>query len=137
MASKKQVCLQSAALPFKRTTSGLKVLLITSRETGRWVLPKGNIDPGATALEAALQEAYEEAGVKGKAGSKRIGTFHYEKHDGGCSGLCHVEVFALEVVKELNKWPEKKQRRRVWMSAKKAASKVNERELRKLLLKFG
>ena len=94
----------------------LEVLLITSLNSKRWILPKGWPEPDLTAAESAAREAFEEAGVAGKVSAKPIGTYHYlkEKKDG--SGLpCSVEVFALAVTKQLHDWPEKGARTLAWV----------------------
>src|ERR1700758_3677314 len=102
---------QCAALPFKIAPDGIRVLLLTSRETGRWVIPKGWPIKGLKPREVAAREAYEEAGLVGSITSKRpVGIYHYEKQftEGGL--LCEVRVFLFRVDQQLDDWPEKGQR---------------------------
>ncbi len=112
----------------------VQVLLITSRDTGRWVIPKGWPIEGLTAAEAAAHEAWEEAGVEGLVAATDLGQFHYDKMmDPKPAVPCQVQVFALRVAKLRAKFPERKERRRRWFDALKAARKVAEPELRQLL----
>jgi 8-oxo-dGTP pyrophosphatase MutT (NUDIX family) len=125
---------QVAALPWRRKKSGIQILLITSRQTRRWVVPKGWPMDHLTDFNAAKREAFEEAGIEGRIKRKPIGSFIYDKvlSDGG-SKRCRVAVFALEVEREIKRWPEAHQRKRKWFSAKEAAKRVAEPELKALL----
>jgi 8-oxo-dGTP pyrophosphatase MutT (NUDIX family) len=91
--------IQYAALPFRSgVDSGVKVLLITSRDTGRWVIPKGWPVGQRAPHASAAREALEEAGVVGRVGRDSIGTYSYEKRlAGGTIVICEVQVFPLEV----------------------------------------
>jgi len=120
-------------VPYRITDAGIEVLLITSRGGKRWIIPKGIIDPGTTAVESACKEAYEEAGVGGKPGATAVGKYQYEKW----GGVCTVEVFPLEVSTVLEKWPESAIRHRQWMSAKEAAKEVKEPDLKQFILSLG
>jgi 8-oxo-dGTP pyrophosphatase MutT (NUDIX family) len=116
---------------------GLEVLLITSLNSKRWIVPKGWPEPDLSPAENAAREAFEEAGVTGKIAAQPIGTYHYlkEKKDGG--GVpCSVEVFALAVTKQLDDWPEKNSRELAWLSAEQAAARVSEPGLRQMLKDF-
>ena len=128
--------IQYAALPHRISQAGsLDIMLITSRDTGRWVLPKGWPMRGKTAPEAAAREAYEEAGIIGQADAAPVGSYHYRKRRRrGTSVLCRVEVFPLDVLDELQRWPEKRQRKRSWFSSEDAAALVDEAELKTLIL---
>jgi 8-oxo-dGTP pyrophosphatase MutT (NUDIX family) len=128
--------IQYAALPHRLSRTGsLDVMLITSRDTGRWVLPKGWPMRGKTAREAAAREAYEEAGLIGQADAAALGSYHYRKRRRrGTSVLCRVDVFPHDVLAELQRWPEKRQRRRSWFSVEDAAGLVDEAELKALIL---
>ena len=129
---------QFAALPWRRTADGrVQVLLITSRDTRRWVIPKGWPMPDRTPAEAAAQEAYEEAGVVGAAADKPIGVFVYGKRlrDGAVQPLA-VSVFPLEVFVEQLGFPEHGQRERLWTSPAEAAERVDEPELKALIRGF-
>jgi 8-oxo-dGTP pyrophosphatase MutT (NUDIX family) len=130
--------LQVGALCWRRAGSGaIKVLLITSRDTGRWVIPKGWPMRRRTEAAAAAREAYEEAGVRGTVVEKSLGLFAYEKGVGhGRTLTCVVRVFPLEVHEMLRKYPETGQRRTKWFHVAKAAGKVGEPELAALIRAF-
>jgi 8-oxo-dGTP pyrophosphatase MutT (NUDIX family) len=128
---------QVAALPWRRKKGGIEVMLVTSRDTGRWVLPKGWPEAGETLWDAAAREAGEEAGLKGAISPAEIGHYLYDKaRPGGLSMRCEVAVFPLEVKQVAAKWPEKGQRKRVWMSPSEAARRVREEDLSRLLAGF-
>lgn len=130
---------QYAALPFRLVDDqDLRVLLITSLRTRRWVLPKGWQKPNASPMETAAREAFEEAGVCGDVVSpKALGFYSYEKHlDGGASASCRVGVFALRVSHLAGSWPEKGQRALRWCTSKQAARLVHEPELAAILDAF-
>jgi 8-oxo-dGTP pyrophosphatase MutT (NUDIX family) len=125
---------QVAALPWRKRNGQVEILLVTSRMTGRWVIPKGGVMAHLVDMNAARQEAFEEAGIAGRMRRKRIGIYTYRKiNPAGPSQLCEVKVFALEVRRELKSWPEMRQRRRRWFAVAKAAQKINEAQLRKII----
>jgi 8-oxo-dGTP pyrophosphatase MutT (NUDIX family) len=125
---------QVAALCWRMHRDRVEVLLITSRDTGRWVLPKGWPMEGRDAADAAVQEAWEEAGVTGVVNPDVLGLFGYDKVMGPKAALpCMVSVFGLRVAALARRFPERKERRRKWFSAEAAARKVAEPELRSLL----
>lgn len=127
---------QYGALPW-RQAQGFEILLITSRETRRWVIPKGWPMPGHSAAESAAQEAYEEAGVRGEMAAPAIGHYGYRKRlRGGAKKSFRVEVFAMEVTEVLDLWPEAHQRTRQWLSPVEAAAHVDEPELAALIRAF-
>ncbi len=122
----------------KKKTGELEVLLITSRDTGRWVIPKGWHMPGKQPHAIAEREAFEEAGIKGKVGVEPIGFYTYmKKMGGGHKVLTRVQVHALEVKSLVKEFPEKGTRRLEWVSCQEAATRVDETELKTLLLAFG
>ncbi|OYU40490.1 MAG: hypothetical protein CFE33_06565 [Pseudorhodobacter sp. PARRP1] len=126
---------QYGAVCWRMHRKKVEVLLITSRDTGRWVIPKGWPMDNRSPAQAARQEAWEEAGVRGEIAETAIGGFNYVKllsPTRSCE--CAVEVFALRVSELLDKFPERKERRRKWFTAEKAARKVNEPQLRQVLL---
>ncbi len=127
---------QCAALPY-RLAGGLMVLLQTSRDTGRWVLPKGWPTKGEKPYSAAKREALEEAGVVGPVGKRSIGTFHYPKRlaDGG-TVTCEVHVYPLAVESQRKRWPERGERTQQWFTPDEAAHVVQEPELGALLRSF-
>ena len=128
---------QVAALPWRHGQDGVEIMMITSRETRRWVIPKGGRMVGKSDPEAAAQEALEEAGVKGDIKDHSIGVFRYAKglKDGG-QRLCVVSVYPLEVLIQLGAWPEAHQRERRWMSLNEAADLVHEPDLAALIRDF-
>ena len=137
-ASGDVVGMQYAAICYRKDRRGkIEVLLITSRDSGRWVTPKGWPIKGTTAAETAKQEAFEEAGVQGKVRDVCIGLYSYDKCFGPKRDLpIMVAVYPLKVTKLLSDYPEKGQRRRKWFSLKKAADKVDEPELAEILRQF-
>jgi len=127
--------IQYAALPFRRRADRtVEIMLITSRDTGRWVIPKGWPVPNLTPCNSAAHEAREEGGLIGQIGERPIGQFHYDKRlSDGSSMHCAVEVFALEVERQMKSWLEKDQRRTRWFAVAEAADAVHEPELRALI----
>jgi len=123
---------QSGVIAYRINRTEVEILLVTSRRKSRWIIPKGIIDPGTTALESACKEAYEEAGVRGRADPKILGKYRYQKWGGSCV----VQVFALEVTRELDSWPEAEIRERKWMRQKEAAKAIEEPDLKKLIRIF-
>lgn len=129
---------QVAALCYKGTDAGRKVLLITSRDTGRWIVPKGWPVEGKDGAGSALQEAWEEAGVK-KADieAEPIGTYSYDKgKSDGTEVPIVVDVYAAEVEDLKKKYPEVDERARAWFSPPEAAKLVDEPELKAILRTF-
>lgn len=121
----------------KKKQGLLEVLLLTSRDTGRWVIPKGWPMPGKKAHAVAEREAYEEAGVKGKAEKEHFGFYHYRKAlQTGLTIPVRVQVHLLEVESMSKNFPERGSRRLEWVSPMEAAERVNEQELKELLLSF-
>lgn len=129
---------QYGAICWRARAKGIEVLLVTSRETGRWVIPKGWPIRNLSPEDSAAREAWEEAGVKGQPGAHCLGIYSYEKGVGKPPGPrvyhpCVVAVYPLEVTHVAKTWPEATQRKRKWFSPKKAARKVAEPELQALL----
>ena len=128
---------QVAALPWRRSADGIEILLVTSRETRRWVTPKGGRMPGLTDAQAAAQEALEEAGVQGVIGESPLGTFRYLKMlKRRAPRWCVVAVHALEVRVEHAIWHEQAERERVWVSRDEAVRRVDEPDLKALISAF-
>jgi len=138
LSKRRERRLQYAALPFRPGREGVEVLLITSRETRRWVIPKGWPMKGKTPAEAAELEAHEEAGLEGHVSDQAVGSFRYAKRmRDGKDRSVEVAVFPMRVDGLLDDWPEKEQRRRQWFDPVVAAALVDEEELKALLLAFG
>ena len=132
-----QTEMQYGALCFRRRgKKAYELLLITSRDTGRWVIPKGWPMKGLSGGACALREAFEEAGVDGTLGQSPLGAFTYDKVLPDRVQPCTVTVYPVEVRKLGKSFPEKEQRARRWFTPKKAASRVAEPELRALILGF-
>ena len=127
---------QFAALPWRVSDGKPQILLITSRDSGRWIVPKGWPMQGATPAEAAASEAWEEAGVRGTVTPVCIGFYSYDKDMGDGALPVAVAVFPVEVGKLAKRYPEMGDRRRRWFSRRKAAEKVAEPELRAIIEGF-
>lgn len=125
---------QFAALCWRMRRDKVEVLLITSRDTGRWVIPKGWQMADKSGSGTAAQEAWEEAGVTGIIGEQALGRYGYDKVLTPDMHLpCAVSVYPLRVAALARKFPERSERRRKWFTAEKAARKVAEPDLRALL----
>lgn len=126
---------QVAALCYKRTEKGLKVLLITSRDTGRWIVPKGWPVPGKDGAQSALQEAWEEAGVSAAdIEEDPMGTFDYPKwlKDGSPAPI-EAQVYLTRVRDMKKSYPEVDQRERAWFTPERAAELVEEPDLKAII----
>jgi len=129
---------QFGALCWRMHRGRVEVLLITSRDTGRWVIPKGWPVAGKAPGDSAAQEAWEEAGVRGEGGTEALGLYAYDKTRKSREALpCVVQVFPLRVEMLAKRFPERKERRRRWFAVDKAAKLVAEPELRAMLVQLG
>lgn len=128
---------QYAALCFRTDGNQTRILLITSRGTKRWILPKGWPISGLSSAETAAREAWEEAGVQGKLLDRNLGFYTYEKQmNSGKTKPCVAMVFPIAVKRLATQFPERGQRQRKWFSPKKAATRVQEPELARMLRNF-
>src|SRR3977135_3808711 len=118
MAQPEMYVRQAAALPLRNG----RVCLVTSSNGKRWVIPKGIIEPGQTASETALQEAWEEAGLVGALQPEPVGSYLYDKW----CGPCHVTVFMMKVSDEATDWPEQELRERSWVSLAGALERLDD-----------
>ena len=126
---------QYAALPYRFNTHGdYQLMLVTSRSTGRWIIPKGWPIAGLAPHLSAAREAYEEAGVRGEAGAEPIGVFRHRKTLTG--RMLDVTVYPLAVTEELDRWPERFQRQRRWFTLSEAAYALTDRSLRRIVQSF-
>ncbi len=116
---------QAAAIPMR----GGQVCLVTSRSGGRWVIPKGHLEPGKSAAEIALQEAWEEAGLTGVIQPEPVGSFVYTKY----GNTYHVVVFVMEVTAAAADWPEASLRQRAWLEPAEAVARLTDKGLRVLI----
>lgn len=133
---------QIAVLPYRTlgpaVDAPIQILLITSRETRRWVIPKGGLMKGLPPHSAAAVEAEEEAGVLGAVCPTPIGSYRYRKRRrSGASVWADVDVFPFAVTEELDTWDEQHQRERMWFSLAEAAEAVDEEDLQALIRSFG
>jgi 8-oxo-dGTP pyrophosphatase MutT (NUDIX family) len=106
-----------------------QVCLVSSRNGKRWVVPKGCMEPGKTAGEIALQEAWEEAGLVGLLYPEPIGSYVYDK-DGF---VCHVIVFRMDVTDQRDNYPEAGMRQRLWLPLLQAVTRIEDASLRDLI----
>ena len=129
---------QIAVLPYRTDANGaVEVMLITSRETRRWVLPKGNRVKGLKSHEAATHEAFEEAGLMGIACPYAIGSYQYRKYRrNGAWRDATVDLFPFSVTRQLDEWPERDERELRWFSTADAAAAVDEPDLKLILARF-
>lgn len=129
---------QYGVLPYRvDEKEGLRILLITSKERRRWVIPKGNPIPFFLNYESAAREAFEEAGVEGRIAAEPIGTYRYGKRRrSGESAAAIVTVYSLLVTREAARWPEQGERQLRWFTREEAADAVEEPELKVIILSF-
>ncbi|MFN4099813.1 MAG: NUDIX hydrolase [Pararhodobacter sp.] len=121
---------QTAALCTRQGKKGPEVLLVTSLQTKRWIVPKGWPMAGKSLAQAAMQEAWEEAGVEGRVDEYPLGSYGYQKLvKGGIPVTCRCSVYRIEVSHLASSYPEKGRRKREWMRPDKAADLVDEPEL--------
>jgi 8-oxo-dGTP pyrophosphatase MutT (NUDIX family) len=131
--------IQYGALPYRIGPSGaLEIMLITTRRTRRWVIPKGWPIKGLKPEKSAAREAFEEAGVRGSVGKRAIGRFTYEKmlNDDGRAVPCEVRVFPLKVKRQSITWLEAAARETKWLAPPEALELIDEPGLRSLIAEF-
>jgi 8-oxo-dGTP pyrophosphatase MutT (NUDIX family) len=125
MATAQNYLRQAAAIPIQNN----KICLVTSSNGKRWVIPKGLIDPGHTAGETALNEAWEEAGLVGSLTPEPVGSYLYSK----LGRTYHVIVFLMQVTSANEDWPERTLRQRIWVSVERALEQIDDQGLRELI----
>lgn len=136
-AHKTELRTQFGALPYRIHNGKTQILLVTTRGSGRWIVPKGWPMAGVRPAKAAQTEAWEEAGIKGKGFDHCLGLYSYSKKMHKSRSLtCVVMVYPVLVRQLAPNFPEKKERRRKWFSRAKAAAKVREPELAKIIETF-
>jgi 8-oxo-dGTP pyrophosphatase MutT (NUDIX family) len=128
--------IQYGTIALRRGPEGaVELLLVTSRDTGRWVVPRGNPIRGLAPHQSAAQEAWEEAGVRGAVSDQPLGGYRYKKRRKlGFTVRAQVQLFEMLVTEVLEDWPERHQRRREWFAPAAAAAAVDEPELKALIL---
>jgi 8-oxo-dGTP pyrophosphatase MutT (NUDIX family) len=111
---------------------------VTTRQTRRWIIPKGWPIKGLRPPKSAAREAFEEAGVRGKIGAKPLGLFTYDKvmDDAGVKTTCEVKVYPLLVKRQSETWPEFEQRTTQWVEPSRAIAMIKEPELKKIVASF-
>jgi 8-oxo-dGTP pyrophosphatase MutT (NUDIX family) len=127
--AKKAVIQQAAAIAVRRSARNYQVCLIRRKGSKSWGIPKGVVDQGDTREETALNEAWEEAGLKGRLIGDAIGTYKYEKWD----KTLRVAVYVMEVLDQADTWEEAGFRERRWTSFEKAVSRLTRHPVRPLL----
>lgn len=125
MATASGTLLQAAAIPIRMG----QVCVVSSRSGKRLVIPKGCLEPGKTASEIALQEAWEEAGLVGLLQPDPVGSYLYDK----AGVTCHVLVFVLNVTQICDHWPEEAFRERQWLTPSQAVARIEDRGLREII----
>jgi 8-oxo-dGTP pyrophosphatase MutT (NUDIX family) len=136
---KRAVRVQYGALPYRFTQDAeLEILLLTTRQSKRWIIPKGWPIKGLRPAKSAAREAFEEAGVRGQVGAKSVGFFAYDKilDENGVLVSCEVRVFPLLVKRQSETWPEIEQRVVQWVAPDKALALIEEPELKALVAAF-
>jgi 8-oxo-dGTP pyrophosphatase MutT (NUDIX family) len=134
VSSAQRASLQYGVIPYRRATDRIEIMLITSRNTRRWVVPKGWPIGRKPSREVARLEALEEAGLEGTIGKRPCGSFHYQKRlKDGSIVVCRVRVFAFEVERQLETWLERSERKRRWFDSERAIKLVREQELKDLI----
>jgi 8-oxo-dGTP pyrophosphatase MutT (NUDIX family) len=126
---------QAGALPYAVVEGQLVFLLITTRKTGRWIFPKGDIEPGMTPWDSAALEALEEAGVTGEISQAPIGSYRAST-GGSAATLIDVDLYPLRVTEQLDEWREKGQRLRHWVTLEEGKRLLADRSLAQLAQKF-
>ncbi len=135
-AGKREIRTQFGALCYRIRNDKVQVLIITTRSRKNWIIPKGWPIDQATPANAAAREAFEEAGVEGKVHGNSLGIFTNNKQIDGDDFPVVVAVFALKVKRIHAIYPERGQRKRKWLSRKKAAAMIENRELRHMIKDF-
>jgi 8-oxo-dGTP pyrophosphatase MutT (NUDIX family) len=111
----------------------VEILRITTRKKRRWSVPKGWPIKHNSPQQTAATEAYEEAGVHGAIGNRRIGQFRKRRLKKDRPVMCDVQIYPLEVTHQQDNWPEKHERSRIWVAPRKAAKLVKKAGLRRAI----
>jgi 8-oxo-dGTP pyrophosphatase MutT (NUDIX family) len=138
-AKTKAVRVQYGALPYRQLEDGtLQILLVTSRQSKRWILPKGWPIKGLKPAKSAAREAYEEAGVRGVIAPKAVGSFRYDKtlEDDGRIVPCEIHVFPLLVERQHKTWPERLEREVRWLQPSEAVALLDDPGAQDLISAF-
>jgi hypothetical protein len=134
MDGEESLAIQYGVVPLRVVDGETRILLITSRQTRRWVVPRGNPIAGLDPAGSAAQEAFEEAGIRGTVSPEPLGAYRYDKRRrNGIVIPTEVQLFEMQVAEELPIWPEAGQRERRWFAPDAAADAVDEPDLKALL----
>lgn len=123
---------QAGAIPYTVVKGQAVFLLVTSRRTGRWIFPKGELSEAMQPWELAAHEAFEEAGVKGEIETQPIGSYRTMKTSGIRRYPIVVDLYPLRVTEQFEEWPEKNQRHRHWAILPEAKRLLSEPRLKEL-----
>jgi 8-oxo-dGTP pyrophosphatase MutT (NUDIX family) len=115
----------SGVIPYRKNEGGLEILLITSINKQKWIIPKGYVEFNLSPFESAKKEAFEEAGIIGSNETIELGTIAIKKD----LGVTHMKIFSMEVIKILEDYPEKELRKRKWFNTEEASLKVTIAEI--------
>lgn len=137
IAAREAAGVQYGALPWRITERGFEILLVTTRHSGQWILPKGWPIDGASPHASAEHEALEEAGVLGEIGETAIGAFRHNKKRKNTTLRCEVRIYPLRVTHQRADWPEKSERRARWFRLSDARAAVRSSELKAIIESFG
>ncbi|RJP33028.1 MAG: NUDIX domain-containing protein [Actinobacteria bacterium] len=121
---------QSGAVPFRKKDAGCEVLLVTTRKAGRWIIPKGIVEPDLSPADSAVKEALEEAGVSGIVMHEIQSSYYYDKWNGRCA----VTLFPLQVTEEHEHWREEGVRERRWVAQEHLGDYVESAGLKEAVL---
>jgi len=122
---------QSGVIPYRKKQGKIEVMLITSRNKGRWIIPKGVIEPDLNPRASAAKEAFEEAGVQGDEHRKLLGIYRHRKW----GDVCTVQIYAMKVRKVYRKWDET-DREREWLSLKDALARLQKNDLKLAMMRL-
>ncbi len=124
---------QAAVIPYRIRKQRVEVALVTRSKGKGWIVPKGSVDDGERPRDAAIREADEEAGLRGKVARRPVGRYLQIAAD----RRSRVDVYLMRVTKIREHWLEERRRERRWMLVPDAASRLRD-ELRDLVrsLKF-
>ncbi len=120
---------QSGVIPYRQNKGILEILLVTSIKKKKWIIPKGYVEFNLSPFESAKKEAFEEAGIIGSNETFELGTIELKKG----SGITHMKIFSMEVIKMLDDYPEKELRKRDWFNTEDASLKVTIPEIPALI----
>ncbi len=122
---------QSGVIPYRVQNGKIEILLITSRDRQKWVIPKGGISNGMTPPASAAKEAWEEAGIIGRVDVKKLGTYKYRKR----GKIYQVQIYLMPVEMVCEEYPEAGQRQRQWLDFNKAIMLVKQASLQRIIIK--